>query len=984
MTDSTLPSFSDYFWEVHGHAPFPWQVRLAATVLRDGWPDLLDLPTGSGKTSAIDVAIYTLAVAPERLPRRVVLVVDRRIVVDQGATHAEKIRDKLESAAPHSSAWEVAQRLRALWNGKESDAPFRTATLRGGMPRDNDWATQPDQPVVGVSTVDQLGSRLLFRGYGVGQNSLSIHAGLLGNDTLILLDEVHLAVPFAQTLHAIETRYRSTSELLPSRFKVVQMSATAGKQLSDAVPFTLGEEDVDNERLARRINAEKLARLVEVPVAGTEHKRLQTVAKAAIEAALELQSEGARVVGVVLNRVDGARAALAFASSLKAAPYTILVTGRMRAIERDEVVERKLIPLAGVRTRSAEDKPLLVIATQCIEAGADLDFDGLVTECASLDALRQRFGRLDRRGDLGRSNAVILARKDWLTDEKEPVYGAALGRTWDWLKSHAKDDVVAMGIRGLPELGQDDAAALLAPVLDAPVLLPGHLDAWSQTNPLPHYAPDISLWLHGHRAHQVADVQVIWRADISLPDPKALPAEFTRRLELSTDALTARVPSALESVSLPIGAAKRWLSGEVEAPAIADVMAGDVEEGPPPPRKDDAPQPVVALRWRGDESEWVRPSEIRPGDVLIVPTSRGGIAANNFDPSSTIPVLDLADIASVRGRARLSLRLEEAVLGAFHLPASYLDERPVYLDDTSVGAWRKDTNAWLKRWPQTLAESCLLRPDEWKEVHRVLLLSERAKRWNTLDSLHPAENERKFVLHFTAKLDRRQRTAAQTSEDDSSAFTAKPVTLAAHQNDVVAHVRRYAHGLGLSPSLSTDLQLAAAYHDIGKADARFQRWLVGGDEVSAALEPELLAKSRHGATSRKARELARKRAGYPKGYRHELLSVRLLQLAPDAINTAHDPELVLHLIASHHGHCRPFAPICTDETAESNATVRVGTDQVTASTDHGQAALDSGIGDRYWALVTRYGWWGLAWLESILRLADHRASASPGGTEEEA
>ena len=1012
--------FAAFFAALWGTKPFAWQSDLAKRVLGASrspaveaadpapasvcgsrpWPDAIALPTGAGKTACLDIAVFALAAQAPRLgsgrpvaaPRRIFFVVDRRIIVDEAYDRAQRLAKKLEEAEG-GILKTVADRLRHVAGGGtiklDSERPLAVHSLRGGMYRSEAWARNPLQPTIVASTVDQIGSRLLFRAYGRGPGTWPVYAGLIANDSLILLDEAHCAQPFLQTLQAVGN-YRTWAEAPLGRgFHSVVMSATPPPGAKDVFRDLSGEGRDQNHPLGRRQMASKPASLQIAAKAKDENATCE-LAKELADAARGLLGDGRRAIVAFVNRVATARETN---DELQAPDIeTVLLTGRMRPVDKDAVAAR----LKGLGLHSAQsphrnlEKPVVVVATQTLEVGADLDFDGLVTECASLDALRQRFGRLNRMGRGVDSRAVIVIRADQASpkrgEEDDPVYGKALTGTWKWLNDQEDGGgAVDFGIAAMDGRleGQGDLAELNAPAVSAPVMLPAHVDCWAQTAPVPRPSPDVAPFLRGPQ-RGAPDVQVCWRADLDLSGEEGQ--------DQAIETLSLCPPSSGETLPVPIGAFRRWLSeAEDGGDRSADVPHSDELD------ENDAAFTVEreaggdaarrVIRWRGSQTGpkdiIATPVDIRPGDVVVVPTNHPGpwnrLGDLPLDAPGTPNALDVGDRSHRVARAKPVLRLHPALVSAWPDALSAKQDALALLEDLEQ-RYEED--------PDEIAAAL-------KDLLEALRVSDTPVGWVWLrDSAAELADEfsgagrlrhgyriiggRSLVLAGRRRLRKLAgEVDAFSDEDDASASgtsyrSGRPVPLRAHLPGVEEFARRHAAGCELPEPLAEAVARAGLLHDLGKADPRFQSLLRGG---SPWLAGKTLAKSAQMSRTLAGRRRAREAAGYPESGRHELLSVRLAESAPALLPTDDDlRDLVLYLVATHHGHCRPFAPVVPDDEIPPVKFDLCGHRAHWSGGPTGLERLDSGIADRYWRLTRRYGWWGLAWLEALLRLADWRRS----------
>lgn len=941
--------FPAVFDAIHGHAPYAWQTRLANEIAESGvWPGGIAAPTGAGKTAVLDVALFHLALnadtRPRTAPMRIVLAVDRRIIVDQAFERACRIRDALDAAQGDTALARMAARLRAF----SDDRPLHVAELRGGMPLEHGWARRPDQPTILCTTVDQLGSRLLFRGYGVSDSMAPVHAGLLGCDALLILDEAHLSRVFEETLAAIAKR-RKAENILGLPWGWTALTATP-RTVTDAV-FKLTDQERAEGLIVLRLKARKAIELSQAANAADAEAfadKAQVLRKLLAD-----RGQMAPVVAVVVNRVMLARQVFEALSQDDDAD-AILLTGRVRPAERDDLIARWRDRLEG-RIRDAA-RPLFVVATQCIEAGADFDFDVMVSQIAPLDALRQRFGRLARSGNRERDPApgAILAAKDEVGKKAEdPIYGRAPAETWEWLARVAQKE----GRKKVVDFGPDALDALIksnppgegctTPAPSAPPLREADLAAFAMTAPRPFPDPDPAPFLHGDFRDD-AEISLVWRGDIeALLDRLDIADARDGALAGLAELLALLPPRPAEALRLPLWTARRWLAraDSTEDDRLADVTTGIADKAQNGGNESNARERV--LRWRGrDDVALVPLAELRAGDVVVLPTRSGGCDAHGWAPESKDPVTDIADRAAAPySGQRAALRLHPAVWPEGAAP---WDEIAALLEsEVSATAIARATG--LPGWREAAGVTLVQPYGDDPAVGGVLVAPKGLAEAKT-----PTE------------------ASLAATEGDEGLFGSEPIMLADHARAVAAMAHRHAKALGLKDDLVETLATAGQWHDDGKADPRFQLWLRSIDGLPENGPP--IAKTIARTSPARQREL-RAAASLPGRWRHEVASVRVAVARLTQDQAVADPDLLLWLIGTHHGYGRPFFPHEDDWDAHEMTLL-----DLPLAAAPGPDKLDFDRDGADWAglmekLRARYGLWGLAFLEACLRLADHRASA---------
>ena len=676
--------------------------------------------------------------------------------------------------------------------------------------------------------------------------------------------------------------------------------------------FDLDADDEAHSVVRKRLDAPKPTSLrIESGAGG------QRLAEAMQE--LVREANGPAACLVFANTPATARDAFRHLGRLIGDEYAeiLLLTGRARETEADRTRQRILDSREGMPSTREPSEPrqrhLIVVATQTLEVGADVDAEYLVTETCGVRALTQRLGRLNRLGRYPHARAVYVHTPPAATNrrarsrqtEEWPVYQAEPATVLQRLQFAARSNP-----DGVVDLGPRRIAQILGPPGDdpgrAPEILQGLLWEWIKTTSPPAEAAPVEPYFSGIAAPQTS-VSLIWRAHV--------PASGQFLWPRATDR---------ETVEVSLREAREALEEDAE---------------------------LRRLEPDGMTIEIVAPADVRPGDVIVLASDRGLLDKYGWEPQASTPVADLsiAEHGLPLNADALRRLCGVSVVDTVKRALGELDDdedpdeterdeavRQIIaaVSETIPFGWEKDD------WDSVTARLQPRVVDARNEVARLPVPSAREVRSDELDEMSRADTAVKLELHGAA---------------------------------VAARARSIADHIGVAPELALTVERAGRLHDAGKADARFQRWLDPDGSQPAPVAKSKMPRSRWTA--------ARVAAGWPAGGRHEELSARLVYrwLRTRAV-CDDDPlaNLLVHLVVSHHGSGRPLIRPVPDGTAAVVHTQIVDT-AVTAPAD--LSIIDWDQPARFVELNDRFGPWGLALLEAIVRRADHAVSAGALVTE---
>lgn len=899
--------FSAAFQELLGFPPLKWQKRFFFRLAEDRIPAACSLPTGLGKTSIIAIWLIALAYQAEsdkgkvKLPRRLFYVVNRRTVVDQATEICEQIRKKLESGSS-----EIVKRMSSALSSMAAVPGLPVvgiSTLRGELADNEEWRLDPCRPAIVVGTIDMIGSKLLFSGYGDSYKVRAFHAGLIGQDALIVHDEAHLVPAFGKLLRTIE-QYQRSKTFKP--FRVLELSATLkGEDGSSEEVFKLVTEDEEEAFVKRRLEARKCCVLK--PADG--ERSLEEVIS---ETALQYEGKSVRVLVYVHSPESVTEIAKRIAQRIHDQGRVIALTGTMRGFERDRMLRESSVYRAFL-----EAKPVMqtyyFVANAAGEVGLDLDADHLVCDLQSADRFIQRLGRVNRRGEREAQVYVIYEPEQPESSnsaEASDEDSSARGRS---PASHVLVALQQLSKGGCYSEGFDVSPRALSSVKFPPEafspsaasvrLDSATLDRWSATTI--GQREDISAYLHGLEDAQ-PETFVAWRAEVD----KLVEAVSQADEEEKSEVLQTWFELA------PIHSLERLRETASNVHKALKKLAERAKD-----------QHVVLLYANGEVElkhlASLDKSILHYATVVLPPTLGGLSKEGLLDPKSNNSAYDVAE------EKELSTPWTRFIV-------SWDDENQTW----QVGRWNSESAQWSFEALADHSEGAEMTIDE---------ASERA--------LRKLSDELQKSLTLVLSLPLRYET--QTQEDSvcrEALFLAvtnfgkspqvetltynNPPTVEQHCALAEQWAAVLAQKLDLCPEIADALRIAAKYHDLGKARRIWQRAIFNSDFPN---QPAWAKSGRRGMNARRL-----------KGYRHELGS---LIEAQEKYGLSDD--LALHLIAAHHGWSRPLFRETAWDAEYTQETNR-------------KHILEAAL--RFERLQRRYGWWGLAWLEGLIHIADILAS----------